>query len=159
MGVCWWLCVCYLTWHDYPSLVEGESRGILLLYNYYNDYNSCIMNTKFRHISLKDVFVNDNYVQSKWFEGAVRIVNTWLCITVHDIFEGAVTIVNTWLCITGHDIFEGAVIIVNTWLCITGHDIFEGAVIIVNTWLFITGHDIFSDTRSEFNRNIFNRNT
>ena len=23
--------VCYLTWHDYPSLVEGESHGILLL--------------------------------------------------------------------------------------------------------------------------------
>ena len=22
---------CYLTWHDYPSLVEGESHGILLL--------------------------------------------------------------------------------------------------------------------------------
>ena len=21
---------CYLTWHDYPSLVEGESHGILL---------------------------------------------------------------------------------------------------------------------------------
>ena len=24
-------CVCYLTWHDYPSLVEGESHGILKL--------------------------------------------------------------------------------------------------------------------------------
>ena len=24
-------CVCYLTWHDYPSLVEGESHGVLLL--------------------------------------------------------------------------------------------------------------------------------
>ena len=24
-------CVCYLTRHDYPSLVEGESHGILLL--------------------------------------------------------------------------------------------------------------------------------
>ena len=23
------LYVCYLTWHDYPSLVEGESQGIL----------------------------------------------------------------------------------------------------------------------------------
>ena len=29
---CWWLCVCYLIWHEYSSLVEGESRGILLLY-------------------------------------------------------------------------------------------------------------------------------
>ena len=29
--VCWWLYVRYLTWHDYPSLVEGESHGILLL--------------------------------------------------------------------------------------------------------------------------------
>ena len=34
------LCLCYLTWHDYPFLVEGESHGILLLsscqilYNY-----------------------------------------------------------------------------------------------------------------------------
>ena len=27
----WWLCVCYLSWHHYPSLVEGESHGILLL--------------------------------------------------------------------------------------------------------------------------------
>ena len=28
-GVCWWLCVCYPTWHDYyHSLVEGESHGI-----------------------------------------------------------------------------------------------------------------------------------
>ena len=26
-----WLCVFYLTWHDYSSLVEGESRGILFL--------------------------------------------------------------------------------------------------------------------------------
>ena len=26
-----WLCVCYLTWHDYPSLAEGESRGIWVL--------------------------------------------------------------------------------------------------------------------------------
>ena len=25
------VCVCYLTCHDYPSLVEGESHGILLL--------------------------------------------------------------------------------------------------------------------------------
>ena len=25
------VCVCYLNWHDYPSLVEGESHGILLL--------------------------------------------------------------------------------------------------------------------------------
>ena len=24
------VCVCYLTGHDYPSLVEGESHGILL---------------------------------------------------------------------------------------------------------------------------------
>ena len=31
-GVCWWLCVCYLTWRDYPSLVEGDSHGILLLW-------------------------------------------------------------------------------------------------------------------------------
>ena len=32
----WWLCVCetlcYLTWHDYPSLVEGESHCILLYF-------------------------------------------------------------------------------------------------------------------------------
>ena len=27
----WWLCVCYMTLHDYSSLVEGESRGISLL--------------------------------------------------------------------------------------------------------------------------------
>ena len=27
-----WLYVCYLTWHDYPSLVEWESHGILLYY-------------------------------------------------------------------------------------------------------------------------------
>ena len=28
----WWMIVlCYLTCHDYPSLVEGESHGILLL--------------------------------------------------------------------------------------------------------------------------------
>ena len=25
------VCECYLTWHDYPSLVEGESHDILLL--------------------------------------------------------------------------------------------------------------------------------
>ena len=25
-------CVCYQTWHDYPSLVEGESHGILYYY-------------------------------------------------------------------------------------------------------------------------------
>ena len=25
------VCVFYLTWHDYPSLVQGESHGILLL--------------------------------------------------------------------------------------------------------------------------------
>ena len=25
------VCVCYLTWHDYPSLVEGESHGILYI--------------------------------------------------------------------------------------------------------------------------------
>ena len=25
-------CVCYLTYHDYPSLVEGESRGILFYF-------------------------------------------------------------------------------------------------------------------------------
>ena len=34
-GVCLMIvcvCVCYLTWHDYPSLVGGESRGILLLF-------------------------------------------------------------------------------------------------------------------------------
>ena len=24
-------CVCYLTWHDYYSLVEGESHGILFI--------------------------------------------------------------------------------------------------------------------------------
>ena len=24
------MCVCYLTWHDYPLVMEGESRGILL---------------------------------------------------------------------------------------------------------------------------------
>ena len=30
-GVCWWLCVCYLTWHGYPSLVDRESRGILYI--------------------------------------------------------------------------------------------------------------------------------
>ena len=30
-GVCWWLCACYPTWHDYPSLAEGEGHGILLL--------------------------------------------------------------------------------------------------------------------------------
>ena len=33
-GVSWWLCVCYQTWHDNPSLVEGESHGILLLLFY-----------------------------------------------------------------------------------------------------------------------------
>ena len=28
----WWrMCVCYLTWQDYLSLVEGESHGVLLL--------------------------------------------------------------------------------------------------------------------------------
>ena len=32
-GVCWWLCVHYLTWHDYPSLMEGE----VVVY-YYNVY-------------------------------------------------------------------------------------------------------------------------
>ena len=31
-GVCWWLCVCHLTWHGYPFLVERESHGILLYY-------------------------------------------------------------------------------------------------------------------------------
>ena len=25
-------CVCYLTWHHYPSLVDGKSHGILLYY-------------------------------------------------------------------------------------------------------------------------------
>ena len=30
-GACWWLCVWYLTGHDYPSLVVGESHGMLLL--------------------------------------------------------------------------------------------------------------------------------
>ena len=30
-GICWWLCVCYLTWHDYPSLGNGESHCILLV--------------------------------------------------------------------------------------------------------------------------------
>ena len=25
----YWLCVCYLTWHDYPFLEEGKSPGIL----------------------------------------------------------------------------------------------------------------------------------
>ena len=29
-GVCWRMCVCYLTW--LPSLVKGESHGILLFY-------------------------------------------------------------------------------------------------------------------------------
>ena len=32
-GVCCWLFVCYLTWHDYSSLVEGESHGILLIFH------------------------------------------------------------------------------------------------------------------------------
>ena len=26
------VCVCYLSSHDYPFLMEGESHGILLLY-------------------------------------------------------------------------------------------------------------------------------
>ena len=30
-------CVCYLTRHDYPSLVEGETHGILLLVSELND--------------------------------------------------------------------------------------------------------------------------
>ena len=30
---CILMTVCYLTWHYYPSLVEGESHGILLLVN------------------------------------------------------------------------------------------------------------------------------
>ena len=31
-------CVCYLTWHNYPSSVEGESHGIIiiLLYNFWS---------------------------------------------------------------------------------------------------------------------------
>ena len=28
LDVC--VCLCYLTWHDYPSLIEWENRGILL---------------------------------------------------------------------------------------------------------------------------------
>ena len=28
------VCVCYLTWHDYPSLVEGESHSILLYFHW-----------------------------------------------------------------------------------------------------------------------------
>ena len=38
-GVCWWLCVCYMTWHDYQYLVEGESHGILLWISMYNEQN------------------------------------------------------------------------------------------------------------------------
>ena len=31
------ICVFYLTWHEYPSLVEGESHGILL----WDNFNDC----------------------------------------------------------------------------------------------------------------------
>ena len=31
-------CVCYLTSHDYPSLVEGKNHGILLLYKKWKKY-------------------------------------------------------------------------------------------------------------------------
>ena len=36
------VCVCYLTWHDYPSLVVGESLGILLLFCLGNDRPSIL---------------------------------------------------------------------------------------------------------------------
>ena len=32
---CMLMIVCYLTWHDYPSLVEGENHDILLLLLFY----------------------------------------------------------------------------------------------------------------------------
>ena len=35
------VCVCYLTWHDYPSLVEGESRRILLLLLQFDLCSNC----------------------------------------------------------------------------------------------------------------------
>ena len=49
-----WLLARYLTWHDYPSLVERESYGILLLF-----YNNCVQepNNNIKRFELKIILV------------------------------------------------------------------------------------------------------
>ena len=70
-GVCWWLCVRYLAWDDYPALVEGESHGILYYYVYLNDIRRLVTDNCFKYCMRKVIkkLTHCNYCRSvSWLE-------------------------------------------------------------------------------------------